>query len=727
MDLEGYSDTIYSILCSVVGNEDEIKFNRSLCTIWELIADGSHTDMSRENKAKYGLELAREMVRQRLGTVPQYVEANLKILKDKFLTEGLFREWLIYSGSRAEGFDFQSSDHDFMCYMKCFKVLEKPTSQIFDPLQYIQVYLLEKENTKPGFVRLKLQQSLDPRFDCIVHNAVGQNTYLSNKKYKEQFQMLLTHKTGFQQYVHGPCLVPDAQGRIEVDTAPTLCSETWPVDAVGCLHRLLKSKWPPFEVVKEIVSDECLFVPIGCASSPFQEIEWRISFSLAEKRLVHSMNHTQFLTYALLKLFLKDIAGRNTTAKDLLCSYFMKTSVFWEIVETSIPWRSSFILHHFWNCFRRLLFWINSEYCPNFFIPENNMFYGKIHGHARQELMRFLGCVYTEGYFMFHKIPSILGELELFGEVPTMCCNAGLRRSKVIKKLFSVTAHRFHHSIDLLYDSLKSQKSQVILEFTEYIRRSRVNLLLHKTLCHNNKHFRRNRISYQLERKIFRVLKATSPDRTQSMVFIAMHFYRRKQHDRAICMLFNVIRKLEDEVTINLWNFNAEKYSAVGGDYLSVSDGLRRFTASSIPLDAETCLPEIVDECLTPNGLTDYHLISPLVLTHFLLFLCYFRTDDLLLARSHLTELDNVLQNIKIHVESLAMPISWQLLGIGQEMIGDFTNALESLGTCQTLLNFGFNSRYDESLFESNRKRICRVVAILILIEISDVLSTNQL
>lgn len=34
------------------------------------------------------------------------------------------------------------------------------------------------------------------------------------------------------------------------------------------------------------------------------ELEWRLSFSLAEQQLVYLFNHTQFLCYGMLKTFL---------------------------------------------------------------------------------------------------------------------------------------------------------------------------------------------------------------------------------------------------------------------------------------------------------------------------------------------------------------------------------------------------------------------------------------
>ena len=46
----------------------------------------------------------------------------------------------------------------------------------------------------------------------------------------------------------------------------------------------IKSKWPSAEVLSNIINDGILFVAIGANQSEFHDLEWRISFSLAEKK-----------------------------------------------------------------------------------------------------------------------------------------------------------------------------------------------------------------------------------------------------------------------------------------------------------------------------------------------------------------------------------------------------------------------------------------------------------
>ena len=218
---------------------------------------------------------------------------------------------------------------------------------------------------------------------------------------------------------HGPCGTCVA-GTTEVDFAYCIKSDKLPEEAHCFIRRLHRTGWPSTSTLQRIVSNRCHFVAIGAKESPTELIEWRISFSATEKILIHSMNHVQFLCYGLLKIILKEAIDVNTEIKGLLCSYFMKTALFWEIATNNLVRNSSNFLTCFWICFQRLLHWIHNEYCPNFFIPENNMFAGKVRGAARSRLLSFLMPLYKEGYNCLLRCPSIQHELHAIIQQPLL-------------------------------------------------------------------------------------------------------------------------------------------------------------------------------------------------------------------------------------------------------------------------------------------------------------------
>lgn len=51
----------------------------------------------------------------------------------------------------------------------------------------------------------------------------------------------------------------------------------------------------------------------------------------------------------------------------------------------------------FWICFKLVIKWVYEGVCPNFFIPENNMFLTKCHGSAQRKLFCRLNAIYERG------------------------------------------------------------------------------------------------------------------------------------------------------------------------------------------------------------------------------------------------------------------------------------------------------------------------------------------
>ena len=138
------------------------------------------------------------------------------------------------------------------------------------------------------------------------------------------------NRTNFN--LHGPCLSDKNQS---TDVAYCLRSKYLPYNTLSWIIRY-RQQLPPNVIIDRIINYGCLLVPIGTRIMPNCNLLWRISFSVAEKQLVHSFNFTQVLCYGLLKLTLKRIVNTNDDVKDLLCSYFLKTALFWVSEETDI-------------------------------------------------------------------------------------------------------------------------------------------------------------------------------------------------------------------------------------------------------------------------------------------------------------------------------------------------------------------------------------------------------
>ena len=86
----------------------------------------------------------------------------------------------------------------------------------------------------------------------------------------------------------------------------------------------------------------------------------------------------------------------------------MKTILFWIIqFDTSLHWVPYNLLSCFWTCFRRLIFWVYKGECPNFFIPQNNMFRVKVVGQTQVSLFEQLYALYIRGIPCLLRSPTI--------------------------------------------------------------------------------------------------------------------------------------------------------------------------------------------------------------------------------------------------------------------------------------------------------------------------------
>ncbi|XP_071126599.1 uncharacterized protein [Mytilus edulis] len=295
---------------------------------------------------------------------------------------------VVTSGSFGEGLDMRGSDLDMMYVFKKVEVYGyiKPCFN-----QNVTYFSMDRDAVNPGFTQLQLRvehSSSLPWFKYCEKRSG--KYYLSSALYKQD--LLIMDKTNV---IHGPC-ISDEYGMC--DSVSSLHCKTWITPAVQWITRPNNS-WPNSKTKQSIIEHGVLFVPIGVKGSPNENIEWRISFSVGEKLLINTFTYIQLFCYALLKIILKDLISIYSECKDLLCSYFLKTIMFWisEEQPQSI-WKPENLISCFTRCFRRLLYCVKYSLCVHYFIPENNMFENRIEGRARELLLEKLYTLNSYGW-----------------------------------------------------------------------------------------------------------------------------------------------------------------------------------------------------------------------------------------------------------------------------------------------------------------------------------------
>ncbi|XP_076080265.1 uncharacterized protein LOC143051141 [Mytilus galloprovincialis] len=320
---------------------------------------------------------------------------RLFIIKDMISNTYSTNRTQISSGSLSEGLNLPGSDMDIMYVLHEFQVVQNDRNTKHPIVR--STYLMETDADHPGFTRLRNLVTIDaekcsrPQCDCCRGSDASYKWYLSTNLFLDRMKKSYRDK---QVIVHGPCIANKAN---TFDYAYCIYSRYLPNNAFQWAYRH-RQQWPPNFVIDRVINNGCLIVPIGPKTTSHDYSLWRLSFSVQEKILVHSFNFTQLLCYGLLKLSLKRIVNTNNDVKELLCSYFLKTALFWVSEEQDI---NTFQLPNLFYCFsiclNKLISWVHNCYCPNYFIPENNMFLGKINKSNNTILLGVLESIQSGG------------------------------------------------------------------------------------------------------------------------------------------------------------------------------------------------------------------------------------------------------------------------------------------------------------------------------------------
>lgn len=504
---------------------------------------------------------------------------------------------------------------------------------------------------------------------------------LSNRQIKNILYLLIPGEFT----VHGPSLTLTL-GPLRYDHVFCFASKTWPPSALPFFKRC--HSWPKPQVLNIIIRNGCHLVPIGHTNGNHEEEEWRISFSVAEKILVNSLSHSQFVFYGMMKVFLSEVINKELEEMDQsISSYHIKTAIFWSLHHNTFSeCHPRNFMQCFWICFKLVIQWVYEGVCPNFFIPENNMFLGKIHGSGQRKLFSKLYVLYEAGHSCLLESFSIRGVLSarLMNEIlipgtNIECANPFLTEIFVghsineLRVAFDVQSSlKTLGTIETLVNlkigrilALVIQQSTVSifqqiafhLKALQYCKESR------SLRLSNNKYFYAND---KLSRCLLKLsIKFGS---ISDMLFIAMYYYREQNYVKATSVV--------QQVKIMLTQPDVDIWSCLNID--SLSAGILKYFVFGVPLNNTVVyIDELVaEQKLMLKGGVLYINLHPLVLINMLEFLCY-RHENTRRAEIALYELSVFMHsNDNSIVMALTRDISWHILGICQEISGNLQKAL---------------------------------------------------
>ncbi|XP_062586863.1 uncharacterized protein LOC134248487 [Saccostrea cucullata] len=434
-----------------------------------------------------------------------------------------------------------------------------------------------------------------------------------------------------------------------------ITSHHWPSLAFPWIQRCHQQGWPSKTVLSDIFKGGFHLVPIG--STVESILEWRISFSLAEQKLVYSMNHTQFLCYGLLKMFLKEVINSNE-GSPILCSYFTKTAVFWVIqYNSSLTWTPENILPCFWECFKLLIYWVFTGECPNFFIPQNNMFRFKLTGSIQTLLFNKLYELYCKGIsslLLSETLRPFLSQAILYRGL-RVCTDEGsiITNTELEISLFE-EFREYGHTVSsvvefaALMKNIEIEISKRLTPYQEATVQIMTSDILRNTamlkLCNVYQHKNRNKFYYTAN-YVSRLLKLSCTlGCVTDILHLAMYYYKTCRYEESL----NCLQKAQDRMTkpyiiyCGHGNLDIYRRCTIG---MSLCRKMRIAVVKNIELESRYTY---IDELILEQKISDENgrtvlFIPPLVMLHMLFILTHHRLGDTVRSQQSLQDLQTLL------------------------------------------------------------------------------------
>ncbi|XP_076100945.1 uncharacterized protein LOC143070586 [Mytilus galloprovincialis] len=551
----------------------------------------------------------------------------------------------ISSGSKAEGLDLSGSDVDIMLIDNRFEVYESERKVVQGRKV---VLIMDTEDTPHCFSKLRLltdyncAYDISGRFKRFLHFE-GSKCLLSSELYKMHNLNIIRQDAPKFDTIHGPC-ISDPNERY--DFAHCLKCAKWISQAQPWIHRP-RVAWPNAYSIEKIIKCGVLFVPIGSKGSSIENLQWRISFSVAEKILIFSFNHTQLLCYALLKIFLKEIIDKHEDLKGLICSYFLKTLMFWISEEYhSSFWTPCKIIFCYKTCLRRLLYCIKYSTLLHFFIPDNNLLYLRLNEQKKATLMKLIRDAYNQDIKCFASSKT----LNDYQNYITGKCNRFVSIEGEILKIFSNGQALLNHGNvfcllkSFLYHSRSSLSRDIFTLFLSHAnsresQRSRI-------------HSKHNVLQYFTHRRIIsQLLISVHSDAASGWLMLATFFYNHKKYMESILIIDYILSKCTDEkieAPKGVWlGFNRNQQLMLKSiKHENLITVLKAFTIQEVRFcDNSQILPIELQPVLMP----DINLcIHPKPFAQILRFLCFYHLHDLTPCRHIVYQLNQIVKDNKL-------------------------------------------------------------------------------
>ena len=313
-------------------------------------------------------------------------------------------------GSQYEGTSLPNMGSDID------KVLVMEELEVITSLQDCpnkSLLLIQEDLTPPGYCKLQLVlngvpvymyhcdnnpefQSMICKFSRLFKiDTDGCGRKLCGRRLPESFKC----KGGKTQF-HGPALqLFDVNGQsYDVDLVYAFRGRYLPKEAIEWFTRKRLYGWPRKDIIEKCRNLGFFVVPVGHPKSKESDKEWRLSLTLQERMLITMFNSVQLKCFVVMKVLKNEVINQKV-GKKILTSYHCKTCMLYMIETTQRDfWIPPNLLKCISACLEKLCQWTKKRYCPNYFIPKENMF-DKLESEDLELLANVLKALLKEDIF----------------------------------------------------------------------------------------------------------------------------------------------------------------------------------------------------------------------------------------------------------------------------------------------------------------------------------------
>ena len=312
-----------------------------------------------------------------------------------------------FTGSMFEGLPAEvCSDEDSMITYRDFPLVKLDIKDHeFQSNEKSNIVFAQTISENAAFVKLKTYNKDD--IELIVSHSINDEGFINGK--------ILVESLRFDEdVIHGPAMTSHIYEQYpsvgKRDNVPALFCPKWPSLYSTFGSRFSASGWPTVELREKIVLKGCHLVPVGIPASSTKDIEWRWSFSVAEKELIHHMDQSMYTCmFALKAIKQKHWVANESWSRNPFVSYFLKTTCLWlceelDCTEMKITELIGLVIDKLKNYY-------SDHYLPHYFIPEQNLI-GNLDSDICKHVVNWLDEVKKDFFVKCLSSIEIDGQLE---------------------------------------------------------------------------------------------------------------------------------------------------------------------------------------------------------------------------------------------------------------------------------------------------------------------------